>query len=188
MATSLIGEIKQFAGATTPTGWLECDGSEVAIADYSDLYDVIGDLWGTPSDNDHFVLPNFKGKVPVGYDSNDANFDTVGETGGEPTVTLTENEIPAHTHGSVSGHQHRPNGGSTYGFMTGVAADISRTRFKSGSDGNYAFQGAQAKLGVMSSNLLTGSAGGHTHDSFGNGLAHNNLQPYAVVKYIICAE
>ena len=38
------------------------------------------------------------GRMIVGYDSGDANFDSAGETGGANTVTLTTNELPAHTH------------------------------------------------------------------------------------------
>ena len=38
------------------------------------------------------------GKVPVGIDASDTDFDTAGETGGAKTHTLTESEIPSHTH------------------------------------------------------------------------------------------
>ncbi len=38
------------------------------------------------------------GKVVVGLDSTDTDFDTVGETGGAKTHTLTTSEIPSHTH------------------------------------------------------------------------------------------
>lgn len=62
----LVGEIKMFAGTTIPTGWLLCDGSEVEIADYPLLYDAIGNFWGVASDSDHFKLPNFVGRMPLG--------------------------------------------------------------------------------------------------------------------------
>lgn len=39
-----------------------------------------------------------KGKVLVGLDEDDANFNTIGKTGGEKTHTLTVDEMPEHTH------------------------------------------------------------------------------------------
>ena len=39
------------------------------------------------------------GRVPVGIDSSDTDFDVAEETGGAKTHTLTEDEIPAHNHG-----------------------------------------------------------------------------------------
>lgn len=62
----MIGEIKMYAGLVIPNGWLLCDGSEILISDYPLLYSAIGDTWGVASDNDHFVLPNFVGRMPLG--------------------------------------------------------------------------------------------------------------------------
>jgi len=40
-----------------------------------------------------------KGKVLVGKDENDEDFDTLGNTGGEKEHTLTIQEMPSHNHG-----------------------------------------------------------------------------------------
>src|SRR5574344_1515595 len=92
------GEIKAIAGNTIPDGWLLCDGSEISKTTYPRLFAAIGNLWGTPSSSSNFKLPNFTGKVPVGYSSSDTAFDAVGKTGGEKTHTLDTTEIPPHSH------------------------------------------------------------------------------------------
>ena len=148
---TMAGEIKMWAGDTIPEGWLLCDGSEVSKTDYPELYKAIGDLWGVPNSSSNFKLPNLAGKVPVGYNSADTDFDMVGKTGGKKTHTLTVDEMPAHTHS-----------------RNYYSADWCANGTKSGYHGSDA-----------GSARSTGSRGG--------GKAHNNLQPYAVVKYIICA-
>ena len=151
--TSMAGEIKMWAGNTLPKGWLLCDGSEVSKAKYPKLYEAIGDLWGTPASSSNFMLPKLNGKVPVGYNSSDTDFATVGKTGGEKTHKLTTTEMPSHRHGA--------------GLY--IVAD----RFGSGS------RDAAGTYSGYGSAINTGYTGG--------GGAHNNMQPYAVIKYIICA-
>ncbi len=115
------------------------------------------DVAGDGSTN--FNLPNLKGRVPAGLDSAQTEFDTCGKTGGAKTVTLTINEMPSH-----SGH-HDPGGG--------IAAYMQQSVLTSyGSVGRgWAIQSGNEAIPVTVST--------------GNGLAHNNLQPYIVLNYII---
>ena len=144
------GAIMEYAGNITPEGYLICDGSAVSRTTYSALFSAIGTTYGGGNGSTTFNLPNLKGRVPVGLDGNDTSFDTLGETGGEKTHTLTINEIPSHDHTIPRLDQTSPQGG--------------------GSDPNY---GVSHRTATQN----TGSKGG--------GQAHNNLQPYIVVKYII---
>ena len=82
MNAGITGEIKMFAGANAPTGWLICDGSMVQKSDYEELFAVIGHTYTDTSaessngnqvtDNDvtsntcRFRLPNLQGRIPVG--------------------------------------------------------------------------------------------------------------------------
>ena len=57
-----VGEISFFAGSTVPNGWLECNGAHVSRTAYSDLYAVIGFLYGVSTDITKFVLPDLRDK------------------------------------------------------------------------------------------------------------------------------
>ena len=67
-ATVPTGSVTAFVGSSNsiPTGWLVCDGSQVNQSTYSDLYAVIGDMYGT-ADTGKFRLPDFRGKFLRGY-------------------------------------------------------------------------------------------------------------------------
>ena len=151
-----VGSISLFAGTTAPTGWLICDGSAVSRTTYADLFNVIGTTYGTGDGSTTFNIPNLKGRVPVGLDTSDTSFDTIGETGGEKTHTLTVNEMPTHAH--------------TY-YIYG---DVNPTQHSVAVD-NFKYSGW----------------GTSYHDSYfesstaGSSQAHNNLQPYIVMNYII---
>lgn len=146
-----VGSISLFAGTTAPSGWLICDGSAVSRTTYANLFSVIGTTYGSGNGSTTFNIPNLKGKVPVGLDSGDTSFDTIGETGGEKTHTLNVNEMPSHTHPIYK-----------VNLPTGTASYYDAFLY-----GNNMSQGTKNSL----------SAGGDQ--------AHNNLQPYIVMNYII---
>lgn len=208
----LVGEIKAYAGATVPTGWLECDGTEVAIADYPLLNNALGGdsssgigatLWGTASDADHFVLPNLKGKVPVGQDTADTDFSVVGKHDGGSKF------IQQHSHSSSFTRPTISSGGGWSFAVTALGARSGSTTLASGWSNTTAGKSSQTRYKISNNNntasggtsmqdLITHS--GHAHGSTGGSVSvgnintsglstgsAGNLQPYAVVKYIICA-
>jgi hypothetical protein len=93
------------------------------------------------------------GRVMVGLDAGQAEFNTLGQTGGTKTHTLTVNEIPAHSHGV----QVSDSAGSNQSVM-----------FVSGNSGS-----AEFGSNTVARTINTTSSG--------SGSAHNNLQPYIVV-------
>lgn len=162
----MIGEIKMWAGNTIPQGWLLCDGSEVSKTTYPRLFAAIGNLWGTPSSSSNFKLPNLNGRAPVGYDSTDTAFDAVGKTGGEKTHTLSLSEMPSHEH---------PGNGWSFSVYKGTQS----------AETVGSISGSGYKMSQVNS---SGTWGGYANvPAAGGGQPHNNMQPYAVVKYIICA-
>jgi microcystin-dependent protein len=78
------------------------------------------------------------GKVPVGIDTSQTEFDTVGETGGEKTHTLTIAKMPAHTHTSIiTNAPVAVNTTSTTGFATAYSSTSTLTTSSTGGDGAH---------------------------------------------------
>ena len=168
-----VGSISLFAGTTAPNGWLICDGSAVSRTTYANLFSVIGTTYGTGDGSTTFNIPNLKGKVPVGLDSSDTSFDTIGETGGEKTHTLTNNELPRITGSFSTSDNVLVNSlpSPTISEATGAFTRGSRHQTQVDATGVHQAtdQGVYNKINM----------------SFGNDQAHNNLQPYIVMNYII---
>lgn len=105
-----IGSIKLYAGNTIPDGYLFCDGQAVSRTTYADLFTVIGTTYGSGDGSTTFNLPNLKGRVAVGLDGGDTDFDTLGLTGGSKY-------LQAHSH-TVTNKYGNVNTGSTWAALS----------------------------------------------------------------------
>lgn len=81
-----------------PANWRICDGSEVSRTAYAELFNVIGTAYGEGDGTTTFNLPNKKGRISVGLDVDQTEFNSVGLKGGEKEHTLKIEEMPSHTH------------------------------------------------------------------------------------------
>lgn len=86
----LIGQVSQFIMAA-PSGWLELDGSTYAENDYPELFAKLPAGW---IDGTDFTLPDLDGVFLNGV----GQAGTLATTGGSNNHTLTEAEMPSHTH------------------------------------------------------------------------------------------
>src|ERR1041385_4367772 len=115
MAQPYVGEIRIFAGTCAPAGWMFCDGATLAISENETLFQLIGTTYGGDG-QETFNLPDLRGRVPIhqGTDPNSGSNYIIGETGGVESVTLTTQQIPAHTHSltatTTPGTQLNPGG------------------------------------------------------------------------------
>jgi microcystin-dependent protein len=192
-----VGVISAYYGTTAPTGWLLCDGAAIP-AQYTALIALVG-----------ANTPNLKGKVIVGRDAADVDFDTLGETGGAKTVTLTEAQMPSHNHTQDShdhtqnAHNHSTNTGTTssnhahaiaFPAVEDSGADAGATNRWRGAVGAGTDYPLPLSAGQDTDHhhVITSDTPGingrvATNQSKGSGTAHNNLQPYIAVSYIIKA-
>lgn len=126
-----VGSVLLWFGLLTkiPSNYVLCDGRLLNIADYP----VYADRYGTTYGGDGATtvgVPNIKGRVVVQLDSSQTEFNSIGKTGGSKSVTLTTDQIPAHSHktsGSSSGNTGTKTMVLTNTGFTGDQATISDT-------------------------------------------------------------
>jgi microcystin-dependent protein len=112
--TLLIGEIKPWSDADVaqiPANWFLCNGQELLIVSYPSLYARCGgsaNHYGVPIDPAKFKVPDLGGRSPIGYiQTGDADYFRPGlaTASTAKTRTLAIANMPAHSHGGVSGPQ-----------------------------------------------------------------------------------
>jgi microcystin-dependent protein len=97
------GSISMYGGASAPSGWLLCDGSAVSRTTYSALFAIISTTFGAGDGSTTFNVPKLDGRVPIGVgtgtdDNALTDTFTLAGTEGEYKNTLSEAEMPSHTH------------------------------------------------------------------------------------------
>ena len=99
MAQPFIGEIRIFGGNFAPVGWAFCNGALQPIDQNTALFSLIGTTYGGDGQTT-FALPDLQGRVPLHQGTNPSNQNSyiLGQHGGVENVTLTTNQIPAHSH------------------------------------------------------------------------------------------
>jgi len=93
MAQPYVGEIRMFAGNFAPAGWMFCEGQLLPISENETLFQLIGTTYGGDGQST-FALPDLRGRIPI----HQGNGFILAETGGAEEITLTVNQIPAHSH------------------------------------------------------------------------------------------
>jgi microcystin-dependent protein len=157
MAQPFIGEIRMFAGNFAPAGWMFCEGQLLPISENDALFVLIGTRYGGDGQNT-FALPDLRGRLPI---HQSADF-VLGETGGAEEVTLTVQQIPAHSH---------PLLGSS-GAATGTEP----------VPGNLL---ATALQDVYVEDLTPVNLSPQAVGPVGGSQPHTNFQPYLCVDFII---
>lgn len=154
-----IGLIHPFGSATPPDGYLLCDGASYATDDYPELFGTIGYSFGGSGAN--FSVPSLYNRVPVGS----GDLFALADTGGEATHVLTTAESASHSHNDA-GHSH------SIPLVTSLPAQAG--------------VGFAGDVTVPILTMSTGTGFASLDNSGGDG-AHNNMQPYQAVSYIIYA-
>lgn len=159
MSDSYIGEIRMFAGDYAPQGWAFCNGQVLSISENEALYSLLGTTFGGDGQTT-FGLPDLRGRVPVHPDGTTI---VQGSKGGTETVTLTENQMPQHT--------HEVNAVGDAGTQTSPQqAYWSNSNLVYYSDGTT---GSEVKMNPQAISVA------------GGGQPHNNMMPSLGISFII---
>lgn len=157
MAEPYVGEIRMFAGTFAPREWRFCNGDLISISEYDVLYSLLGTTYGGDGQQT-FALPDLRGRLPIGQ----SGIYPIGAKAGAETVTLTSQQIPAHTH-ALSGSTGNGSQGSPANNVLASSTKVSL----------YASETPDTPMAATS----IGFAGG--------GAEHTNVQPYLCVNFII---
>lgn len=165
-----IGEIRIFAGNFPPTGWALCNGQLMSISQNTALFSLLGTNYGGDG-RSTFGLPNLQGSAALmAGQGSGLSLRSLGETGGEQTVTLTQAEMPIHSHtvnaNNGSGDQGTPGGN----FWATARVGRQGTNMYTQNLGSPAQMNPQA----------TGVAG--------SSQPHSNMPPYLVLTFIIALQ
>jgi|694.fasta_scaffold17090_11 microcystin-dependent protein len=174
VATKLVpvGTIAAYAGATAPTGWLLCVGSAFSSATYPALYALLGNVAITPDLQGHTLVG--KGLAPF----EGTLLSKFGSTTGVATHSHANTAVL--TSGTVTitdpGHAHTINGQEALSGLDYVAQILQG----GGGGPTYTESTASATTGISGT---VGTA--ITMTNVPTGTTHGNVQPSALINYII---
>ena len=161
MSNPFVGECRLVGFNFAPVGWAICQGQLLPISENPTLFNLIGTTYGG-NGQQNFALPNLMSRVPVHQGSGMV----ISQLGGQETVTLTSQQMPAHNHPLMA-----TNSPATTGQVTGGVLATA------GNSANPVYNAiTPAPSAAMNANAVTQTGGSQ---------AHNNLQPYLALNWII---
>ena len=165
MSEPFLGEIQMAGFNFAPRGWAFCHGSILSIAQNDALFVLLGTTYGGNGQTT-FALPDLRGRIPLNQGQGPGLTNRViGEVGGVDAVTLTQQQIPSHTHQVMA------------------SSNAIRT---SAPGGNWLASG-EADIYSRATTPTVGLAPAQL-SAAGSSLSHENMQPVLAVNFIIALE
>ena len=146
-----------FAGNFAPAGWMFCEGQLLPISENETLFQLIGTTYGGDGEST-FALPDLRGRIPI----HQGNGFILAESGGAEEITLTVNQIAAHSH-PLLGSESNATSSIPNGHVTAIPSSI----------GLYQTLSANQNMSPSAVSSVGGSQ------------PHTNYQPYMCIDFII---
>lgn len=157
MAQPYVGEIRMFAGNFAPAGWMFCEGQLLPISENETLFQLIGTTYGGDGQST-FALPDLRGRIPI----HQGNGFILAETGGAEEITLTVQQIPAHSHPMLA-----------TATVANDAVPAQNVLAQTGTFDGYQSSPPTAAMAPQAISPVGGSQ------------PHTNFQPYLCIDFII---
>lgn len=156
-----VGEIRVVGFNFAPRGWALCNGQLLPISQNTALFSLLGTTYGGDG-RSNFALPNLQGRA-VMHPGNGPGLTPryLGENGGTTSETLSQAQMPAHNHAL-----NAASGSATTGTPSGANSLAAGTVNTYGAANNMVPMG----------------------EAVGGGQAHNNMQPYEVLNFVIALQ
>lgn len=150
-----VGAVTAYVSSNAPNGWLNCEGQELYRGDYPALFEVIGTTYGAGNGTTTFNLPDLKGRAIVGQGAGSG--------------------LTARSMGATGGAETHT---LSTDEMPSHSHNVANTVQKSGLNTPSGLDNDGSEIDTVNT-VSTAST------SDGGGQAHNNMQPFAVLNYII---
>lgn len=163
MAQPHVGEIRMFAGNFAPAGWMFCEGQLLPISENDTLFQLIGTTYGGDG-QETFKLPDLRGRIPIHYgNASSGTIYELADKGGVESVTLTDQQIPSHSHSVLATTDLANSASPADGYLSTTAT------------GNKIYSTANPTIALSAQEI----------SPIGGSQPHDNFQPYLCVNFII---
>jgi microcystin-dependent protein len=174
MSAPFIGQIAIFGFQFAPRGWEFCQGQMMAIYQNVPLFEILQTTYGGNGQST-FALPNLQG-IPVGAGQGPGRGNyTLGQAGGEATVTLTPQQMPSHSH-AFNAVTNQATSASPQGHQL---AKAWKAQAKTDSVASFYSDNPGNAKAALAPNAIGPSGSGHPH---------NNMQPYLTLNFCIALQ
>jgi microcystin-dependent protein len=183
----MIGQIKESVYTLPSTKYVICDGRELSIEEYPELYSAIGRIYTlTTTASTKFNVPKLTDRVCVGFKSTASktpvespgigveNYGAMGNVGGSNYINLTVPQYPLHYHIGQTGRstQNDNSGGDKRYYVTDLTIGTV-TSYGAAANGNY--------NGGVTNNAVNNS---DYSEEANSQYVENRMRTYNLYKYI----
>lgn len=180
----MMASIQLFAGNFAPRGWLFCDGQLLSINAHSAIFSLLGTTYGGDG-RTTFALPDLRGRVPIGPRHGPGLTNRpLGQRSGQETHVLSVLEMPQHNH--LASFQ-QTSGASSIPAVADTATTDDPTNANLATpdiaNNNYLYSTETADTNLAPGEVTV--TGNVTVGLTGGSQAHNNMQPFLAINYII---